>query len=208
MLQELPEGRHFINPLFWSVETHKMVNVPNDKCVVLTRKFGKPIPPERMEKGEYLAGPDERGGRGGSAWPLPARQSARDEPPTPSCRGGPCRSCRRLVARSPRIRGAVAHRAPGHRFGAGAAPRLPGLDARAPPCHPACSTMGSHRWSNGAAVSSCRAWDRPCRRARCLRAETMTGNTRRQCALRDSKGLYLYIAVALAYKLGVGPMAL
>ena len=61
MLDVLPEGRHFINPLFWSVETHKVVNVPPDKCVVLTRKFGKPIPPERLEKGEYLAGPDERG---------------------------------------------------------------------------------------------------------------------------------------------------
>jgi regulator of protease activity HflC (stomatin/prohibitin superfamily) len=61
MLDVLPEGRHFVNPLFWSVETHKIVNVPPGKCGVLTRKFGKPLPPERLEKGEYLAGADERG---------------------------------------------------------------------------------------------------------------------------------------------------
>src|SRR5205807_4301572 len=31
------EGRHFLNPLYWSYERHKMVQVPPGKCLVLTR---------------------------------------------------------------------------------------------------------------------------------------------------------------------------
>ena len=58
------EGRHFINPLFYSVEWCDMVKVPTGKCLVLTRLYGRPIPAERLQRGDYLAedGPDgERG---------------------------------------------------------------------------------------------------------------------------------------------------
>ena len=43
MLEVLPEGRHFLNPIFWSREKHKVVDVPVGKCLVLTRKFGNRI---------------------------------------------------------------------------------------------------------------------------------------------------------------------
>jgi uncharacterized membrane protein YqiK len=56
MLEVLPEGRHFINPIFWSVERHKMVRVPPGQCLVLTRKHGK-----RLADREILAGEGERG---------------------------------------------------------------------------------------------------------------------------------------------------
>jgi hypothetical protein len=56
MLEVLPEGRHFLNPIFWSYEVKEMVNVPIGKCLVLTRKFGKRIPADQI-----LAGPGERG---------------------------------------------------------------------------------------------------------------------------------------------------
>jgi hypothetical protein len=61
MLDVLPEGRHFLNPLIWSSEIHQARIVPPGKCLVQTRKYGKKIPPERMARGEFLAGPDERG---------------------------------------------------------------------------------------------------------------------------------------------------
>ncbi|HEY7311978.1 MAG TPA: SPFH domain-containing protein [Gemmataceae bacterium] len=61
MLDVLPEGRHFLNPLIWSNEVRPAKIVPPGKCLVQTRKYGKPIPPERMARGEFLAGPDERG---------------------------------------------------------------------------------------------------------------------------------------------------
>jgi hypothetical protein len=61
MLDVLPEGRHFLNPLLWSSEVHKARIVPPGKCLVQTRKYGKPIPPERLARGEFLAGQDERG---------------------------------------------------------------------------------------------------------------------------------------------------
>ncbi|HWB12334.1 MAG TPA: SPFH domain-containing protein [Pirellulales bacterium] len=48
MLDVWPEGRHFLNPLFWSHEIDEMVSVPPGECLVLTRKFGKDIPPERI----------------------------------------------------------------------------------------------------------------------------------------------------------------
>src|SRR5437660_90259 len=57
----LKEGRHFVNPLFYSVQDHKMVSVPPGKCLVLTRKFGPPIAVGRLERGDYLAQEDERG---------------------------------------------------------------------------------------------------------------------------------------------------
>jgi hypothetical protein len=61
MAEELKEGRYFLNPLFWSYEIHKATNVPPGKFLVLTRKSGKPISPERLAAGEFLAEPGERG---------------------------------------------------------------------------------------------------------------------------------------------------
>jgi regulator of protease activity HflC (stomatin/prohibitin superfamily) len=65
-LDVLPEGRHFLNPLVWSYRVEKLLNVPNGQCAVLTRKFGKEIPPERLAVvGNFLAdstpGQEERG---------------------------------------------------------------------------------------------------------------------------------------------------
>jgi regulator of protease activity HflC (stomatin/prohibitin superfamily) len=57
----LPEGRHFLNPLAWSCQIHEMLEVPIGKCAVLTRKYGKRIPPDRLAAGDFLAGDDERG---------------------------------------------------------------------------------------------------------------------------------------------------
>jgi hypothetical protein len=59
MLEPLPEGRHFLNPIFWSYEVHDMVNVPPGKCLVLTRKFGKPLSPERLATGDILVRDDD-----------------------------------------------------------------------------------------------------------------------------------------------------
>jgi hypothetical protein len=51
-----PEGRHFLNPLFWEHEIDEVVTVPPGQCLVLTRKFGKDIPPERITgDGDILA---------------------------------------------------------------------------------------------------------------------------------------------------------
>src|SRR5262249_22387404 len=57
----LTEGRHFLNPLLYSYQLHPVTVVPPGKCVVLTRKAGKPIPEDRLAKGEFLAGDGERG---------------------------------------------------------------------------------------------------------------------------------------------------
>jgi SPFH domain / Band 7 family len=54
MLDVWGEGRHFLNPLFWTYEVHDMVQVPVGECLVLTRKFGKPLSTQRMEQGEVL----------------------------------------------------------------------------------------------------------------------------------------------------------
>ncbi len=61
LLEVLPEGRHFLNPLFWGHEVQDMVQVPPGKCLVRMRKYGKPIPKERLAQGDILAGEDERG---------------------------------------------------------------------------------------------------------------------------------------------------
>lgn len=59
MLDVWPEGRHFLNPLFWSHEIDEMVSVPPGECLVLTRKFGKDIPTERITgNGDILAAHD------------------------------------------------------------------------------------------------------------------------------------------------------
>jgi hypothetical protein len=55
MLEVLPEGWHFLNPLAWSYEVHEMKTVPPGKCLVLTRRYGKEIPKERLETGDVLA---------------------------------------------------------------------------------------------------------------------------------------------------------
>lgn len=57
----LPEGRHFLNPVVWRREIHPAIKVQPGKCLVLTRKFGTPIPKERLEKGDILAREGERG---------------------------------------------------------------------------------------------------------------------------------------------------
>lgn len=54
-LEVLGPGRHFINPIFWSYEIHDMIDVPRGECLVLIRKFGKEIPPERIASGDILA---------------------------------------------------------------------------------------------------------------------------------------------------------
>lgn len=51
----LAEGRHFLNPLVYSYERHKVVRVNPGECAVLTRKSGKEISPERLARGEFLA---------------------------------------------------------------------------------------------------------------------------------------------------------
>lgn len=59
MLEVWPEGRHFLNPLFWSYEIESMVSVPPGECLVLSRKFGKDIPTERITgNGDILAAHD------------------------------------------------------------------------------------------------------------------------------------------------------
>jgi regulator of protease activity HflC (stomatin/prohibitin superfamily) len=59
MLEVWPEGRHFLNPLFWSHEIDEMVSVPPGECLVLTRKFGQDIPTERITgDGDILAAHD------------------------------------------------------------------------------------------------------------------------------------------------------
>lgn len=55
------EGRYFLNPLIWDHQIHKATLVQPGRFLVLTRKFGQAIPPERVARGEILAGPGERG---------------------------------------------------------------------------------------------------------------------------------------------------
>ena len=58
MLDAWGEGRHFLNPYFWTYEVHDLVQVPVGECLVLTREFGKPLSPERMEQGDILGAED------------------------------------------------------------------------------------------------------------------------------------------------------
>ncbi|HEY7327523.1 MAG TPA: SPFH domain-containing protein [Gemmataceae bacterium] len=55
------EGRYFLNPLIWDHEIHQATIVQPGKFLVLTRRFGNPIPADRVARGEILAGPGERG---------------------------------------------------------------------------------------------------------------------------------------------------
>ncbi|HEY1785067.1 MAG TPA: SPFH domain-containing protein [Pirellulales bacterium] len=56
MRETLAEGRHFINPIFWSHEVHDMIRVPVGKCLVRTSMDGKP-----MAAGQVLAEEGEMG---------------------------------------------------------------------------------------------------------------------------------------------------
>ena len=58
MLEPLSEGRHFLNPIFWNYEILELVQVPAGECLVLTRKFGKPLSAARMEQGDILGTED------------------------------------------------------------------------------------------------------------------------------------------------------
>src|SRR5262249_19258540 len=61
MLDEMPEGRYFLNPVFWGCEIHPVVKGPPGKCLIVTRKFGRQIEPARVASGDVLAGDGERG---------------------------------------------------------------------------------------------------------------------------------------------------
>jgi len=51
----LPEGRHFLNPFFYTYERHQVVKVPEKFCAVLIRKSGIEVSAERKAKNEFLA---------------------------------------------------------------------------------------------------------------------------------------------------------
>jgi regulator of protease activity HflC (stomatin/prohibitin superfamily) len=53
MLEPLAEGRHFLNPILWGHEIYPGVEVKPGQCLVVTRRFGEPLPP-----GEILAHED------------------------------------------------------------------------------------------------------------------------------------------------------
>jgi hypothetical protein len=55
MLEPLPEGRHFLNPIFWEYRVENLIQVLPGQSLVLTRLYGKPISAERLAKGEVLA---------------------------------------------------------------------------------------------------------------------------------------------------------
>src|SRR5208283_1433447 len=61
MLKVLPEGRWFVNPLFWGYELRDLVTVPPGTCLVLCRKYGKDLPKERLAEGLFLVGSQEDG---------------------------------------------------------------------------------------------------------------------------------------------------
>jgi regulator of protease activity HflC (stomatin/prohibitin superfamily) len=61
LLEPRREGRYFINPIFQTFERAKLVDVPNGKCLVLTRLYGTPIPADRLGAGDFLARDGERG---------------------------------------------------------------------------------------------------------------------------------------------------
>jgi hypothetical protein len=57
----LPEGRHFLNPLFYSYERHDILEIPPGYCAVVTHKAGAEIAPERRARGEFLVEKDKQG---------------------------------------------------------------------------------------------------------------------------------------------------
>ena len=52
----LPEGRYFRNPYTWGWEIHRITDIPAGKVGVLTRLYGKDLPPGRI-----IAGNDTKG---------------------------------------------------------------------------------------------------------------------------------------------------
>src|SRR5580658_7403715 len=42
-LDVLPEGRHFINPFFYTYKEHPLLNIPPGKCLVVTRLYGNEL---------------------------------------------------------------------------------------------------------------------------------------------------------------------
>src|SRR5580692_4441198 len=52
-LEPRREGRHFINPLLQTFERSKLVQVPAGQCLVQTRKYGTPIPADRINAGDF-----------------------------------------------------------------------------------------------------------------------------------------------------------
>jgi regulator of protease activity HflC (stomatin/prohibitin superfamily) len=55
LLEPLKEGRHYLNPFVWSYRIEPIIEVPAGKCLVVTRLFGREIPPERLSRGDFLA---------------------------------------------------------------------------------------------------------------------------------------------------------
>ena len=51
----LPEGRHFLNPIFYTYERHPLVKVEEKHCAVLIRKSGVELSAERKSRNELLA---------------------------------------------------------------------------------------------------------------------------------------------------------
>jgi hypothetical protein len=57
----LPEGRHFLNPLFYRFKRVEILDIPSGKCAVLTHKAGTDIAADRQARGEFLVEKDESG---------------------------------------------------------------------------------------------------------------------------------------------------
>ena len=64
MLDVLPEGRHFLNPILWTYEIQDLLYVEPGQCLVLTRMYGEPIDPKRIEAGDILARDEPKKERG------------------------------------------------------------------------------------------------------------------------------------------------
>jgi hypothetical protein len=58
----MPEGRHFLNPLVFAHEVRPMLEVPAGQCAVLTRRYGKDLPAERVARGDLLVDHEPRPG--------------------------------------------------------------------------------------------------------------------------------------------------
>jgi hypothetical protein len=54
----LTEGRHFLNPILYGYEKCTVLQVPEGKCAVLTRKAGTEIPSSDKARGAFLADGD------------------------------------------------------------------------------------------------------------------------------------------------------
>jgi hypothetical protein len=60
-LQEMTTGMYFFDPFLWSCERYPLIEIKPNECLVLTRKYGKRIPEERIAAGQILAQEGERG---------------------------------------------------------------------------------------------------------------------------------------------------